>query len=742
MGLTGEAAYKEWLEKNVTATILIYSGLVVLLLPGFHYILGTIPGVPPDSLGLRLVAAGWSAAIAGAILFFPKLRAHANAMQFINVLPTVLVIAMLTVNSGNHYVYIAASLLVIVGAQQAFYRAGDLAVMLSIAFFFQAFYSALAGIFYTRLNLTALAIYASAYVIAFIPAALRIRIQQDELRSRLEAQRVKIELEEREAALRTSQERLADVHSITNLGNWIRDLRTAEMTWSPELYRIFDLAAETPSEETDGLYETSIHPEDLDHVQAEIEAAETTGLPFSADHRIILRNGSIRWVHLRGKYEYGLDGIPLRRVGAVLDITRRKEAEESLSRLARYDTLTGLPNRVALQQRLTEALAQARATGQSCALMFLDLDRFKDINDTLGHTIGDALLRAVGERFAMMLRPDALLARWGGDEFVVLLQNVRDNADAARVARRLTSTVAEPFYIENYELVVSVSIGISMYPWDAHDEAVLIRNADTAMYRAKEQTEQRYAFFEPQMHAEATSRHRIQSELRKAISAGNLSLFYQPIVEASTGKLIGAEALLRWLQPGGEVRMPDEFVSIAEDSGLIIPIGTWALQAACVQIRKWQDKDMNLVVSVNISARQFAHPEFINTLAMVLRQTRINPSLLDIEVTESALMSDVDTILHIVREIKAMGVHLTIDDFGTGYSSFAYLKRFALNSLKLDYTFVSGIENAADRAIARSIITIAHTLGMSVTGEGVESRSQFDILDDLRCDQLQGFYIS
>ncbi|MFN2529033.1 MAG: putative bifunctional diguanylate cyclase/phosphodiesterase [Candidatus Baltobacteraceae bacterium] len=742
MSLTGEAAYKEWLEKNVTATILIYSGLVVVLLPAFHYILGTIPGVPPDSLGLRLFAAGWSAAIALAMLLFPKLRARANAMQFINVLPTVLVIAVLTVNSGNHYIYIAASLLVIVGAQQAFYRTSDLAITMSIAFFFQAFYSALAGIFYTRLNLTALAIYASAYVIAFVPAALRIRIQQDELRSRLEAQRIKIELEEREAALRTSQERLADVQAITSLGNWTRDLRTAEMSWSPELYRIFDLPSSAPSEVTDGLYETSIHPEDLDHVHAEIEASEATGLPFSADHRIILRDGSIRWVHLRGKYEYGLDGIPLRRVGAVLDITRRKEAEESLSRLARYDTLTGLPNRVALQQRLSEALAQAEATGQSCALMFLDLDRFKDINDTLGHSTGDVLLRAVGERFAMMLRPDALLARWGGDEFVVLLQNVRDNDDAARVARRLTSTVTEPFYIENYELVVSVSVGISMYPWDAHDETVLIRNADTAMYRAKEQTAQRYAFFEPEMHAEASSRHQIQNELRKAISGGNLILFYQPIVETGTGKVIGAEALLRWLQPGGEIRMPDEFISIAEDSGLIIPIGTWALQAACSQIRKWQEKGMNLVVSVNISARQFAHPEFINTLAMVLRQTHIDPSLLDIEVTESALMSDVDTVLHIVREIKAMGVHLTIDDFGTGYSSFAYLKKFALNSLKLDSTFVSGIENAADRAIARSIITIAHTLGMSVTGEGVESRSQFDILDDLRCDQLQGFYIS
>ena len=742
MGLTGEAAYRAWLEKNVTATIAIYSGLIVVLLPAFHYILGSIPGVPPDSLELRLFAAGWSAAVALAVLFIPTLRPHAHAMQFLNVLPTVIVIAMLTVNSGNHYIYIAAGLLVIVGAQQAFYRALDLFVVMLIAFLFQAFYSAVHGIFFTPLNLTALAIYASAYTIAFIPAALRIRIQEDELRSRLEAQRVKLELEEREAALRTSQERLADVHSITNLGNWIRDLRTADMTWSPELYHIFDLPLDTPSEVTDGLYETSIHPDDLDAVQAEIEAAETTGLPFSADHRIILRNGAVRWVHLRGKYEYGIDGVPLRRVGAVLDITRRKEAEESLSRLAKYDTLTGLPNRVALQQGLTDALETARATGQSCALMFLDLDRFKDINDTLGHAIGDALLKAVAERFAMMLRPDALLARWGGDEFVVVLPNVRDNADAARVARRLTSTVSEPFYIENYELVVSVSIGISMYPWDAYDEAVLIRNADTAMYRAKEQSEQRYAFFETDMHAQATSRHTIQTELRKAIAAGNLSLFYQPIVETASGKLIGAEALLRWLQPGGEIRMPDDFISIAEDSGLIIPIGTWALRQACLQIRKWQDKGMQLVVSVNISARQFSHPEFINTLAMVLRQTQIDPALLDIEVTESALMSDVEAVLHSVCEIKAMGVHLTIDDFGTGYSSFAYLKKFALNSLKLDYTFVKGIENPADRAIARSIITIAHTLGMSVTGEGVESRSQFDILDDLRCDQLQGFYIS
>lgn len=742
MGLYRDAAYEDWLRKNTVSTVVIYSALIVVLLPAFHYILGQIPGVPPDSLAIRLAAAGWSALVAVALLAFEPLRKHATSMQLVNLLPTVIVIAMLTVNSGNHYAYVASGLLVIVGAQQAFYRAGDLALVMATGFVFQAAYSVHAGIFSTPLNLVTLAIYGSAYVIAFIPAVLRMRIQQNEIRTRLDAQRIRAELEEREAALHHSRERLAEAHEITNLGNWSRDLRTAEMEWSPQLLAIFNLPPDTPPHAIDGLYETSIHPDDLDAVHARIEASEQSHVPWSVDHRIVLADKSVRWVHLRGKYEYDESGTPIRRVGAVLDITRRKEAEESLFRLAQFDALTGLANRNALQERLTETLRAAHERQTRCAILFLDLDRFKDINDTLGHALGDTLLRAVSERFSMMLPPGALLARWGGDEFVVLIPELSGAGDAVVFAQRLSKVVAEPFYIDNYELVVSVSIGIATFPSDGADAHVLIRNADTAMYRAKEQSGARIAQFQPSMHAAAAHRHRIQSELRRALTRDELQLYYQPIVETATGRIIGAEALARWHLPDGTVRMPDDFIHIAEDSGLIVPVGTWALQRACSQISAWQKAGIALVVSVNISARHFIHPEFLDTLAMVLRQTGIDPALLDVEITETALMSDAEAVLKVVREMQAMGIHLTIDDFGTGYSSFSYLKRFALNSLKLDYTFVSGIEQPADRAIARSIVTIAHTLGMSVTGEGVENRAQFDILDDLRCDQTQGFYIS
>ena len=742
MGLYRDAAYEDWLRKNTVSTVVIYSALIVVLLPAFHYILGQIPAVPPDSLAIRLTAAAWSAFVAAALLLFAPLRKYATTLQFVNLVPVVVVIAMLTVNSGNHYAYVASGLLVIVGAQQAFYRAADLAAVMAIGFLFQAAYSVHAGIFLTPLNLVTLAIYGSAYVIAFIPAVLRIRIQQNEIQSRLEAQRVRAELDQREEALRRSRERLAEAHAMTNLGNWSRDLRTADMEWSPQLFSIFNLPPDTPPNAIDGLYERSIHPDDLDAVHARIEASEASHVPWSVDHRIVLADKSVRWVHLRGKYEYDETGTPIRRVGAVLDITRRKQAEESLFRLAQFDALTGLANRNALQERLTETLREAHAGQTRCAVLFLDLDRFKDINDTLGHALGDTLLRAVSERFSMMLPPGALLARWGGDEFVVLVPELSDPAAAVVFAERLSNVVAEPFYIENYELVVSVSIGIATFPADGADSHVLIRNADTAMYRAKEKSGARIARFEPSMHEVAAHRHRIQSELRRALTRDELDLYYQPIVETATGQIIGAEGLARWHLPDGSVRMPEDFIHIAEDSGLIVPVGTWALQRACSQIAAWQEAGITIVVSVNISARHFIHPEFLDTLAMVLRQTRIDPALLDIEITETALMSDAEAVLKVVREMQAMGIHLTIDDFGTGYSSFSYLKKFALNSLKLDYTFVSGIELPADRAIARSIVTIAHTLGMSVTAEGVENRTQFDILDDLRCDQSQGFYIS
>ncbi len=739
---TAHTAFRRWLQENATITAVTYSGLIVVLLPALHFVLERIPGIPPDSLALRLAAAAISAAVGLALLFAPPLRRYANALQYANMLPALAVVAVLVVNSGNNQWYVVAELLVVLGVQQAFYRLSDVAAACLFGVLFQAAYAGYAGVFNTTANYVALTVYASGLAVAFCAAWLRIRIQQREFLTRLRAQQMKADLEERERSLALTHARLDEIHAMTHFGNFEQDLTSGRTAWSDELMKIFGLSPDTPADALAGLYEASIHPRDAAAVAREVETSRRTGAPFSVDHRVILRDGSTRWFQLRGKHERNANGLATRYVAAVIDVTARKKAEEDLLRLARIDTLTSLPNRTTLETILRDALREAQAHKYRTAVLFLDLDRFKDINDTLGHALGDALLRSVSIRFSAVLPPGSTLSRWGGDEFVVLLPAIRDDDEAAEVARAMIRTIAEPFFIDEFELLIAVSVGIAIYPNDGPDATVLIRNADTAMYHAKEREGLRYAFFEAAMHEAVTARHRIQNELRKATAGEGLVLYYQPIVETSTARVIGAEALLRMRRPDGTLLYPSEFIPIAEESGIIVPIGTWVLRHACEQIAAWQACGQPRLLSVNVSARQFAHPDFIDVLRRTLRETGADPSLLDVEITESVLINGVESVLAILAAMEAMGVHVTIDDFGTGYSSFAYLKRFPLNSIKLDRTFVNELESASDRAILRAIVTMAHTLGLSVTAEGVETPAQLQAIEDARCDQAQGHYVS
>jgi len=597
-----QGPYRTWLERTATVTLWVYSGLIVVLLPAFHFVLAAIPGVPPDSLTERLAAAGISAVVALSVWLFPDLRRYAADLQLLNVLPVAIVVPMLVVDSGNHPLYVAASLLVAVGVQQAYYRTRDLVLTAIVVCVWQAAYSAAHGVFSQPANLVALAIVASGFLIAVVIGALRIRIQQNELESRLEAQRMK----------------------------------------------------------------------------------------------------------------------------------------KHLNRLAYVDTLTELPNRQSMFERVRSAL-DGNPLREQVVVMFIDLDRFKDVNDTLGHSVGDVLLHAVSARFAKIVPSEALVARWGGDEFVIVVSSANGRHMASSIAKDLLRAIAEPFVIEGYEFFVSASIGIAVCPEHGDDVHTLVRNADAAMYRAKEVAGSGYFFFEPEMHTAAVLRQRIRNELRKAAHDGTLELHYQPIVETATTRIIAAEALIRWRQPDGELLAPDAFIPIAEETGLIVSIGTWVLDAVCRQIRRWQDAGHPLIVAINVSAHQLAHPAFVDVLRDTLTETGIDPGLLEIEITETTMMRYIDDILTRLHEIKTLGVSVTVDDFGTGYSSFAYLKRFPLDSLKLDRTFVTGIEHREDRAIVRSLISVAQALGMRVTAEGVESRMQFEILADSRCDQIQGF---
>ena len=707
----------------------VYSGLIGVLLPAFHYVLTALPGVPPgsDSMPLRCTSASVSAALCALLVLVPALRRHAVTLQFFNVLVAIVVIAVLVVNSGNHYAYIASGFLVIIGAQQAFYRTAHLAIAFAIGFAVEVTVSAAHGILWTPMGLAALGTFGSGYIVALIPAALRIRTQRSEIRNRLAAQHVKEELEE--------------VQAITHLGSWSRHLATGDVEWSPELYDIFGVPRDTPPEGMRGLYERSIYPDDRADVHRRLaECTAARHESYSFDHRIVRGDGSVRWIELHGKYEYDEGGTPVRRVGAVLDITARKEAEAALSRAARFDVLTGLPNRITVQQLLTDELARARTDGSQCAVAFLDLDRFKDINDTLGHDVGDEVLRDVSRRFSMVLPANAVLARWGGDEFVVIVPAVRDRAAVEALAHDLVGAVAEPFYADELELVVTVSVGIALCPDHGTDAGVLIRNADTAMYKAKQDLGCGYAFFSEELHAVASARHHIQNELRKALADGGLQLYYQPIVDAKNGRVVAAEALVRWIDANGDVHLPGEFITIAEDSRIIVPLGTFVLNAACERAAHWQRAGLDVMMAVNVSPRQFTHPDFVETLAEALRTTGADPRKLEIEITEAAIMSNAEPVLTTLKAVHAMGIRVAIDDFGTGYSSFAYLKRFEVDSLKIDRTFVDDVEREDNLAIARSIISVAHTLGLRVTAEGVETPTQARVLTSIGCDRLQGYH--
>jgi diguanylate cyclase (GGDEF)-like protein len=376
-----------------------------------------------------------------------------------------------------------------------------------------------------------------------------------------------------------------------------------------------------------------------------------------------------------------------------------------------------------------------------CAVLFLDLDRFKDINDTLGHSVGDLLLKEVASRIRSLLPAGTLVSRWGGDEFVALLHELDGEEAVERTCQRVVQGLTTPFAVDSYEFAVMASIGAALYPRDGTDPEVLIRNADTAMYEAKESPGRRYAFFASHMHAVAAMRHHIQNELQSAVQTSSLSLYYQPIVDAEHAVVTGAEALLRWRDADGHVHAPADFISIAEDTGAIIPIGMWVVEQAAQQVMQWKRAGIPLSMSVNISPRQLQHPDFAESLSRVLRDSCVEPSLLEVEITESMLVPNAASIMRVLEHIKRMGVRIAVDDFGTGYSAFSYLKQLPLDTLKIDRTFVDGIEREVDRAIAESIIAIAHKLGLRVTAEGVETIFQRRILTDLGCDRLQGFQI-
>ncbi|MBW4418991.1 MAG: EAL domain-containing protein [Myxacorys californica WJT36-NPBG1] len=482
---------------------------------------------------------------------------------------------------------------------------------------------------------------------------------------------------------------------------------------------------------------------------SELELIRTSLLNHEAVRAEVIlyrRNGSHFWVDVNMVPIRNEQGQVTHFVSVMREVTERKLAEEQLRRNAFHDPLTGLPNRLLFMERLTQTINRAKQdSNYQFAVLFLDLDRFKVINDSLGHMIGDQLLVAIARRLEACVSAQDTVARLGGDEFTILLENIRNERDAIKVAERVQQALSHPFALSGHEVFTSASIGITLSTTNFERPEDLLRGSDIAMYRAKAQGKACHEVFDTDMHTHVVALMQLENDLRKAIEHQDFELYYQPIVALATGKIMGFEALVRWQHTEQGLISPAKFVPIAEETGLIVPLGQWVLREACRQLKEWQDVFPHdaLTVSVNLSGRQFSQPNLISQIKQTLLDTGLNAHSLKLEITESAIMENPESAMDMLLQLKAMGIQLSVDDFGTGYSSLGYLYRFPMDLLKIDQSFISRVDADGEKLeLVRTIITLAWNLGMDVVAEGVETTKQLAQLKALKCEYAQGFLFS
>jgi diguanylate cyclase (GGDEF)-like protein/PAS domain S-box-containing protein len=550
-----------------------------------------------------------------------------------------------------------------------------------------------------------------------------------------------------ETRLRESEERYALAVQGAKDGLWDWNLAANTLYLAPRWKLMLGFHPDELQDSTDVWFER-VHPEDIAALRA-VFAEHLAGQSETVEHeyRIRDRHGHYIWVLCRGIAVRDSNGVVTRMAGSQTDITTRRKFEEQLLHDAFHDGLTGLANRTLLMRRIDRAVERARHhAGYEFAVLFLDFDRFKNINDSLGHEAGDRVLITVAHRLEGCLRPSDLVARLGGDEFTVLVDEITDISDALRVAERMQQAMALPLYVDGHEVFMSVSIGIALSATGYQRAEDLLRDADIALYRAKSNGRARHEIFDQTMHIRAVEVLQIENDLRRGIERGELQLHYQPIIALDYGTIIGFEALVRWNHPQRGLIRPAEFIDVAEESGLVVPMDMWVLRESCRQLRAWQlavPYTAPLALSVNFSSRHFRNPQTVEQIAEVLRQEGVTPTQLKIEITERVIMEHVDPTLQLLRSLREMGVQLQIDDFGTGYSSLGYLHRFPINTLKIDRSFVSYIVNAGEESpIIETILALARGLKMSVIAEGIETEVQLAHLRRLGCTAGQGYLFS
>jgi diguanylate cyclase (GGDEF)-like protein/PAS domain S-box-containing protein len=554
-----------------------------------------------------------------------------------------------------------------------------------------------------------------------------------------------LEVQQHMGALRESEERFRSAFDYATIGMGVVSL---DGRWLQVNHSLCDIVGYEDRELLSSNIRDITHREDLVSLDEQIQRlADGTISSHQTEVRYAHKHGKEVWSHLGMSLVRDGQAKPLHLIFQIQDITDRKRAEEQLLHDAFHDALTGLPNRALFMDHVKMAIQRSRRSGDRLfAALFLDLDRFKIINDSLGHMVGDQLLVGIAHRLEACLRPGDTVARLGGDEFTILLEDLAETDDALDVARRVQEAVSQPFNIGGHEVFTTASIGIALSTTGYERAEDLLRDADTAMYRAKMMGKKRHVVFDKAMHDRAMELLQIETDLRRAITRKEFFLNYQPIISLTTGKVSSFEALVRWRHPERGLVMPSDFIPVAEETGLIIPLGQWVLNEACRQMREWQKIyriDKGVTISVNLSSRQFSQSDLIDQISAALRESGLRPANLKLEITESMVMENFDTAIDMLTQLRGLGVGLSIDDFGTGYSSLSYLHRFPIDTLKIDRSFVTQMtDNTENAEIVRTIVTLARSLSMDVIAEGVESREQLRRLRDLGCDYGQGYLFS
>lgn len=547
-----------------------------------------------------------------------------------------------------------------------------------------------------------------------------------------------------EEELRKQTQKLQLATEAAGIGLFDHDFVRDEFVWDAKLYAHYGLPLDTRI--TREILFDQMHPDDREKMRTIFENiwASSRNERFQLEYRTVAADGEARWIEVKGRVFVGGDGRPMRLIGTVIDITERKHTEKQMQEAAQHDSLTGLPNRALLYDYCSHILARSARSNESGAVLFIDLDRFKPINDMYGHDVGDKVLQEVAKRLLGCSRKEDIVSRLGGDEFIVVLPRIGSARDAAIVANHMLDAVADPIWVGTMRISISPSIGISLFPEHATNLELLIRCADMAMYAAKRDGRNNFRIYSTGLIDDANGLLRLEVLLKQAVETNTLALFYQPILDTQSRELIGVEALIRIPAEDGLLLGPAEFIPVAETTGLMNRVGDWVIRQACLQHRNWRESGLPpVMIAINVSPMQFRQPTFVSVLSEAIKEFGVEPAFLQIEVTESAIMDDVPDTVETLNRLQAMGIRIALDDFGTGYSSLSHLSNLPLNKLKIDQSFIRKMaNNPSSRSITEAIIGLGRTLNLKVVGEGIESEEAMEFLRDHGCDQVQGFLFS